>query len=155
MAAYASQIYIPDAAMPITIKSTERVIMTHIEKQLNEFIGKKLRSVRGTLGVTQEVIGKEIGVTPQQVQKYENGSNRLSAARLFMLSQAVDVPVQYFFPHDEGQRQEAIAPQTVRVVRMLNRIPSKHYDDLSNVIRSILKISLNTEDISIEKLLDE
>jgi transcriptional regulator with XRE-family HTH domain len=129
--------------------------MTNIEKQLNEFIGKKVRSVRGTLGITQEIIGKEIGVAPQQVQKYEKGSNRLSAAKLFMLSQAVDVPIQYFFPQDPNQRQESIPPQTVRVVRMLNRIPPKHYDDLSNVIRAILKIALNADDASIEKALND
>ncbi len=129
--------------------------MTNIEKQLNDFIGKKIRSVRGTLGITQEIVGKEIGVAPQQVQKYEKGSNRLSAAKLFMLSQAVDVPIQYFFPQDPNQRQESIPPQTVRVVRMLNRIPPKHYDDLSNVIRAILKIALNADDASIEKALND
>jgi len=129
--------------------------MKNIETKLNEFIGKKILSVRGTLGITQDAIGKEIGVAPQQVQKYEKGLNRMSAAKLYMLSQAVDIPIQYFFPQDPNQRQEAIPPQTVRVVRMLNRIPAKHYDDLSNVIRAILKIALNASDASIEKALND
>jgi transcriptional regulator with XRE-family HTH domain len=91
----------------------------------------------------------------EQIQKYEKGENRLSAGKLFLLSQAVDVPVQYFFPQDPNQRQESIPPQTVRVVRMLNRIPTKHYDDLTNMIRAILKIALNADDASVEKALNE
>lgn len=129
--------------------------MTHIEKQLNEFVGKKIRSIRGTLGITQEDLGRELGVAPQQIQKYEKGENRLSAGKLFLLSQLVDVPVHYFFPQDSNQKQETIPPQTVRVVRMINRIPSKHYDDLSNVIRAILKISLNADDNTIGKILND
>jgi transcriptional regulator with XRE-family HTH domain len=133
----------------------EKDIMTHIEKQLNEFVGKKIRSVRGTLGITQETLGKELGVAPQQIQKYEKGENRMSAGKLFLLSQTVDVPIQYFFPQDPSLKQESIPPQTVRVVRMLNRIPPKHYDDLANVIRAVLKIALNADDASIEKALNE
>ena len=129
--------------------------MTHIEKQLNEFVGKKIRSIRGTLGITQEDLGRELGVAPQQIQKYEKGENRLSAGTLFLLSQLVDVPVQYFFPQDSNQKQETIPPQTVRVVRMINRIPSKNYDDLSSVIRAILKISLNADDNTIGKILND
>ena len=48
-------------------------------------------------GLTQKELGRAIGVAFQQVQKYESGSNRISASRLFAVAQALNVPVGYFF----------------------------------------------------------
>lgn len=58
--------------------------------------------------MTQRQIGEAVGVRSQQIQKYECGQNRVSAARLFLLSQALDVPVEYFFS-DLAQRPSASA----------------------------------------------
>jgi len=60
-------------------------------------VGKQLRLRRAILGLSQEVIGNAIGVTFQQVQKYERGINRMGASRLFDFSQYLGVPVSYFF----------------------------------------------------------
>ncbi len=49
------------------------------------------------MGMSQTTLGDAIGVSFQQVQKYENGANRISASRLFDLSRLFDVPVQFFF----------------------------------------------------------
>lgn len=60
-------------------------------------VGRRLRLKRTILGLSQESVGKEIGVTFQQIQKYERGINRMGASRLFDFAKALGVPVSYFF----------------------------------------------------------
>ncbi len=60
-------------------------------------VGARLRVRRTLLGMSQTMLGEAIGLTFQQVQKYENGKNRISASRLFDLSRVLDVPIAYFF----------------------------------------------------------
>lgn len=60
-------------------------------------VGARLRLRRTLLGMSQEKLGQAIGLTFQQVQKYERGANRIGASRLFELSRVLDVPVSFFF----------------------------------------------------------
>ncbi len=60
-------------------------------------VGARVRVRRTLLGMSQTMLGEAIGLTFQQVQKYEKGTNRISASRLFDLSRLLDVPIQYFF----------------------------------------------------------
>ncbi|AWU93716.1 helix-turn-helix domain-containing protein [Azospirillum ramasamyi] len=60
-------------------------------------VGARLRLRRTLLGLSQEKLGEAVGITFQQLQKYERGSNRISASRLYNLSQVLGVPVSYFF----------------------------------------------------------
>ena len=60
-------------------------------------VGARLRVRRKLSGMSQTALGEAIGLTFQQVQKYENGTNRISASRLFALSGVLDVTVEYFF----------------------------------------------------------
>lgn len=60
-------------------------------------VGRQLRLRRTILGLSQEALASVIGLTFQQVQKYERGANRVGASRLYDFSQALDVPISYFF----------------------------------------------------------
>ena len=60
-------------------------------------VGKRLRRRRRLLGMTQQDLASQVGVRFQQIQKYECGANRVTASRLFDLSRALNVSVQYFF----------------------------------------------------------
>src|SRR5579885_2289914 len=60
-------------------------------------VGSRVRLRRNMLGMSQEKLGQAIGLTFQQVQKYERGTNRIGASRLHELAQALDVPVAFFF----------------------------------------------------------
>ncbi|TNE66473.1 MAG: XRE family transcriptional regulator [Alphaproteobacteria bacterium] len=60
-------------------------------------VGQRVRARRKMLGLSQTQLGKELGVTFQQVQKYERGTNRIGSSRLFKMSTTLDVPVSYFF----------------------------------------------------------
>lgn len=62
------------------------------------FVGEKIRQRRKALGLSQEKLGERIGVTFQQVQKYEKGVNRVGASRLAKLAEALCVPLPFFFP---------------------------------------------------------
>lgn len=67
------------------------------DQTLDTHIGKRLRLQRTLAGLSQKNIGEAIGVTFQQIQKYERGVNRVSAALLFQFAKLFGVPVSYFF----------------------------------------------------------
>lgn len=71
---------------------------------MDTHVGKRLRLRRSMVGMSQEALGNAIGVTFQQVQKYERGINRIGAGRLFDFSKILNVPVSYFYEGaDEGE----------------------------------------------------
>lgn len=67
------------------------------------YVGQRVRARRKMLGLSQTQLGKELGVTFQQVQKYERGTNRIGSSRLFRMATVLDVPVSYFFEGAETQ----------------------------------------------------
>ncbi len=60
-------------------------------------LGKRLRRRRRLLGLTQQQLANAVGIRFQQIQKYECGANRISAARLWQLAEALETPVSYFY----------------------------------------------------------
>lgn len=99
-------------------------------------VGSRVRLRRTLLGMSQEKLGEAIGLTFQQVQKYERGANRIGASRLYDLSRVLDVPVSFFFddmPSEEGPRSVEPMPvdgepdpmakrETLELVRAYYRI---------------------------------
>lgn len=75
--------------------------------EVDKHVGKRLRVRRSLLGISQEKLAEALGVTFQQIQKYERGINRISAGRLHDLSKQLEVPINYFFDKFE----ETISPQ--------------------------------------------
>lgn len=69
---------------------------------IDEHVGKRLRQRRRLLGLTQEKLAQAVDIRFQQIQKYESGSNRISASRLWSLAKALDVSVTYFFEGMNG-----------------------------------------------------
>jgi transcriptional regulator with XRE-family HTH domain len=60
-------------------------------------VGTRVRQRRTLLGMSQEKLGDAVGLTFQQIQKYERGANRIGASRLYEFSKVLDVPVSHFF----------------------------------------------------------
>ncbi|MCB1556088.1 MAG: helix-turn-helix transcriptional regulator [Alphaproteobacteria bacterium] len=60
-------------------------------------VGIRIRMRRSLLGISQEKLAEAVNLTFQQIQKYERGTNRVSASRLYQFSKILDVPVSYFF----------------------------------------------------------
>jgi transcriptional regulator with XRE-family HTH domain len=79
-----------------------------MSNDIDVYLGKRLRRRRRMLGLTQQQLAGAVGVRFQQIQKYECGANRISAARLWQLAEALEVPVGYFYDGlSEHARQEA------------------------------------------------
>jgi transcriptional regulator with XRE-family HTH domain len=79
----------------------------HVGNDIDLHLGKRLRRRRRLLGLTQQQLAATVGVRFQQIQKYECGANRISAARLWRIAEALDVEIGYFY---EGLADAAPTP---------------------------------------------
>ena len=87
-------------------------------------VGQRLRMRRTLLGMSQGKVAEALGLTFQQLQKYEKGANRVSASRLFELSQILDVPESFFFeemPTNPKSRNRATVSTSDKVVDPINK----------------------------------
>ncbi len=127
---------------------------TGIPNPVDVHVGARLRQRRTLLGMNQTNLGNAIGVTFQQVQKYEKGTNRISASRLFDLSRMFDVPIQHFFD-DMPTAVAASSPATKRGGKA-KKPPSYEPDPMAKretleLVRAYYKI----EDANVRKRLRE
>jgi len=117
---------------------------------MDAHIGSRIRLRRTLLGMTQEALANAIGMTFQQVQKYENGANRVSASMLHTLSGVLDVPVSFFFDCWEGTEaqpqaqandgEEAQVPGNralLEIARLFNGMTSDQRRALFTVAKAI------------------
>lgn len=112
------------------------------EAEVNAYAARKLRDLRKESGLSQSLVGGEVGVTFQQVQKYEWNINRMSVGRCQQFAEAFDVSVMAFFPVRDGFYSESpTPPPTMRFIRLLNRIDPKHYDMVYEAMKAIAKLS--------------
>lgn len=83
---------------------------------IDKHVGSRVRMRRMILSMSQEKLGDALGLTFQQVQKYEKGTNRIGASRLQHISQIMQVPVAFFFEGAPGQQKvDGIAPSPAYV----------------------------------------
>jgi len=78
-----------------------------IPNPIDVHVGSRIRLRRNMLGISQEKLGESLGVTFQQIQKYEKGSNRVGASRLQAISSILNVPVTFFFEGGPGGAPES------------------------------------------------
>ncbi len=85
---------------------------------VDKYVGSRVRRQRMAIGISQTKLGKALGVSFQQVQKYEKGSNRISASKLLAASHLLEQPVSYFFDGAEevGGREKSLAPDDQQVL---------------------------------------
>lgn len=115
-------------------------------------VGQRVRMRRTLLGMSQEKLGEAIGLTFQQVQKYERGSNRISAGTLYRLSQVLDVPVSFFFDtyndadgprRSRGGLEESddtdnqISRREARLLRLWRAAPSHVSDEMLSLLSAL------------------
>jgi transcriptional regulator with XRE-family HTH domain len=83
--------------------------MNIVTNDIDEHIGRRLAQRRHATGLTQQQLAKIVGVSFQQIQRYECGANKLGAARLWSLAVAIHVPVSYFFEGFGDQATSIVA----------------------------------------------
>lgn len=118
--------------------------MGKIAKRVDEYVGERIRGRRAQLGLTQHQLAEVLGLSYQQVQKYETGANRVSCGRLYEIATFLEVPVSYFFealepnaprePMEHGGRQRTM----IDVVRNFAAITDDQVrTSLAGLIRSL------------------
>lgn len=91
------------------------------------YVGKRMRQRREMQGLPQKELARKLGISFQQVQKYESGANRISASKLWQLCDVLDVEPGYFFDGLESNRRRAtgdeyeVDPRSARQVLDLNQ----------------------------------
>ena len=117
-------------------------------KTLDAHVGQRIRDKRNERGMSQTEVANALGVTFQQVRKYERGTNRVGASRLYDLSRILNVPVQIFFEGLESQadtlRGDAenvvhlMKPDTIDLVEAYYKVDNPHVRrQILSTIRSI------------------
>ena len=101
-------------------------------------VGGRLRMRRTLLGMSQEMVAELLGLTFQQLQKYESGANRVSASRLHELSQILDVPHAFFF--DEMTDNSNSRKQTTAAMTNEDRAPLTKRETLE-LVRAYYRIT--------------
>jgi transcriptional regulator with XRE-family HTH domain len=101
--------------MPVAMKTPDPVDI---------YVGDRVRQRRKMLGLSQEELGALIGLTFQQVQKYERGANRISASKLFQIAKALKIRIAYFFDgysdEDDAEAGEGTATSEKLVLELLS-----------------------------------
>jgi transcriptional regulator with XRE-family HTH domain len=107
---------------------------TGVPNPIDVHVGNRIRMRRLLLGMNQETLANALGLTFQQVQKYEGGANRVSASRLSAMAEILGVPISYFFgdlraddaevsPEDQRWREYLQRPETIEFIRLYYAIP--------------------------------
>jgi transcriptional regulator with XRE-family HTH domain len=101
---------------------------TGVPNPVDVHVGARVRTRRLLIGMNQETLARALGLTFQQVQKYEGGANRVSASRLSQIAEILGVPISYFFndlepdggapsPRDVEARERLQRPETIELIR--------------------------------------
>ncbi len=112
------------------------------------FVGMKLRQRRALAGMSQEQLGKAVGVSFQQVQKYERGFNRMGASRMYQFACLLQVPVSFFF---ENLKTEPGANQQTSLVDEGSLIGSQETLSLMKAFNAIAEKKQRKKVISLVK----
>jgi transcriptional regulator with XRE-family HTH domain len=120
--------------MPATASSVRRRISpSRAQAQdINRHVGARMRERRIMLRLTQQEMAELIGVTNQQVHKYEQGINRIAVGRLHQIAQALDVEVGYFFKGikiERGFRPNPRQPRLLDLARNFIALPSRQHQE--------------------------
>jgi transcriptional regulator with XRE-family HTH domain len=110
-------------------------------KNINANIGKVIRARRAALGVSQEIIGKRVGVTFQQIQKYENGTNGLTVERLFQVVEALEWNVIAFIGAIDSVPSSSTdgTRQTLEIMKRINMLNETEFAALTSFLNILCR----------------
>lgn len=103
-------------------------------------VGCRIRMCRARLNLSQDKLGNKLGVSFQQVQKYENGSNRVGASRLYHIAHVLGVPVTYFFDGlDEpfGEDIPKLSKKGMQVAHKFSKLSKKQQDAIVKTLEAM------------------
>ena len=113
--------------------------------QIDKFIGDKIYNLRLGKGLSRQQLAESIGVTHQQLQKYEKGTNRISAGRLVLIATALDQTPEFFYaefdkdvpaPEENTMHQRMCIEVSRNFMKLRN---SEHQNAINSLLRSLVK----------------
>ena len=115
-------------------------------QEVDKFIGDKIYSLRLGKGLSRQQLAEVIGVTHQQLQKYEKGTNRISVGRLVLIAKALEKTIDYFYQGLESNDSEPVMTQHQRMCIEVSRNFMKirnaeHQNAVNALVRSLIKES--------------
>jgi transcriptional regulator with XRE-family HTH domain len=126
---------------------------TGVPAPVDVHVGARVRTRRLLIGMNQETLARALGLTFQQVQKYEGGANRISASRLSQIAEVLGVPISYFFhdldgagdeasAHDLEMRERLQRPEAIELIRAFYAIADQR---IRNQFLDMVKAVAQTE----------
>jgi transcriptional regulator with XRE-family HTH domain len=133
--------------------TTRRKKRAPVVGEVDKIIGQRMRSFRLAKHMSQQEIGKHLGVTFQQIQKYENGKNRLSGSRLVTVAKALGTSVEQIVgsngnSKDNGPGEYLTAlsePSVIALERMLERLPRSKQREAARAITDLITAILGRQ----------
>ncbi len=115
-----------------------------MSKRVDEFdveLGRKVREFREFRGISQQKLAEHLGVSFQQIQKYETGTNRISAVNLWRIADVFGVPIEDFQPFESTTGVQDSPPLNRRTVRMVKAFHSVNDDTQKNICNFLEKLA--------------
>jgi transcriptional regulator with XRE-family HTH domain len=120
--------------------------------RIDRHIGARIRERRTMLGVSQQQFAKRIGLSHQQAHKYEHGTNRVSAGRLYEISRVLDTPITYFYEGLGDEEPPQFAPSQRVILEIARNFTAsdneRHREALSEVVRILAGASRREAEIN-------
>lgn len=107
--------------------------------EADALIGLKIKKFRVLKGMSQSELAEPLDITFQQLQKYERGTNRVSAANIQKISQILKVPLMTFFEEDETMDSLEFDSQTKRLLKIWSGASTKQKDNILTMMKLLLK----------------
>lgn len=110
-------------------------------KVADAVVGQNIRFHRTSKGISQEKLAEAMGITFQQVQKYEKGTNRVSASRIADAAKALGVDILDLFSGVDVPKGDAavVSAKAMKLMRLLSRMPDSSVDTMLAVARGLVK----------------
>ncbi len=122
-----------------------RTVLKDVPEPVDVHVGKRIRERRRSLGMSQTDLGDYLGLSFQQFQKYERGANRISASKLWAVSNLFEVPIQWFFEGLEkkgkGQKDVRTRPEARQLARYYSACPPSTRNHLRALFRATADMS--------------
>lgn len=124
--------------------------MKQTETTINRIIGHNLKKIRIMRGWTQEQLGQMLGISFQQIQKYETGVNNVSPGKLIVLANTLNVSISYFFNAPDITTPEAFSPKRnfLHLIQGLQQLEKQHpatFTAVCNMVTALTKAEAKQE----------
>lgn len=105
-------------------------------KAIDVQIGVRLREVRKNAGLSQKIVAERLGISFQQLQRYEQGENRVTAASLHHIAQLFGLPMEYFVRGEAAQRHEVVlvTDDEARLIARLRRVEASVFNQVRELV---------------------